>query len=231
MADKDAHKLRQNVTAVAMHPVFGALGRKVRLSSAAKKRFRHGTHYLVRSGSHYILSVQDAGLFKYLMRKVGKTARASLDRKLEFDVEIKRNHPVQYSGKVFTGKTENEYVITPGFEMFKYQVIGDTRFGVIEGEGIGSIAGLGEDAAEEAAKCLYSKSESIRERVARLEGILDEHGRRIEPNQGLRLVCTFPYSCGDIGIVSALITGVRQATEADLCRTRYKANGANGSGF
>lgn len=169
--------------------------------------------YLVEREGRHFLCVQDQERFERLSAITGPTISASytdpiygqaLDVK---EVQLLRNHPIQYAGQVFQTESGSRHIITP-----------DYRFGCLnreslaEGNQIEAMAGLDnqDELHYKAVECGYTENrEDIKE-------LLSKNGKAIIP--GRFIFFSFKEGLEPESKKTSPIKSIRPATPEELAR-------------
>ena len=181
------------------------------------------TSYLVEKNGRHFLCVQHPLTYANLTSDFGKVTPARLytkpDRDLDnlfdgvkdIEVDILRNHPIQYAGLVFRTLNDSAYGVSNNYRLMRL-----TRKGSSDGLVIDKIAGIEniDELHSEALFCLdfYAKD--------RYNEFIEKNGKAIKPGRFIAL--TFKgeeaKKINKIGHKTSLVESVRLATAEELAR-------------
>jgi hypothetical protein len=175
------------------------------------------TDHLIARDNRYFLCVQEPIRFKNLLKNVGKVCPARIYEKSgdekyeETEIDILRNHPVQYAGLVFQTESGSEYGITPD-----YRFMALTKRSSVNGARIKTIAGLEDTAAMHMLAGGYLGSLGKN----KTQNFLFQEGKAIRPGRFLLLSITDEESRirERNGCKTSKIEKIRYATAEELAR-------------
>lgn len=192
-------------------------------SSEEEDNLNMASHLVERDG-RYFLCVQHPLIHADITGRFGKVtparfynfSKASPETKdgkvKDIEVDVIRNHPIQYAGLVFRTVNGSEYGVSENYKLMRLKNPERPSNGLT----IQNIAGIDDKV------WLHSKVASYLEsrEEAGLNDFLCTYGRAVKPGKfiAMTFVKEEAEKAGRIGCKTSLIEGVRQATAEELAR-------------